>query len=293
MAFALPSMLFYIFSEISRIARYGLALGVGFVILLLYLISTFGVLFGASSPLGVPFHHHPSKLLWLVVMLMAVLLIAMHILNNLNESSKKFAPLKKILKGLLGSPKPVKPPTEVVVGVGLILTLGICLVIGRSVLNSEKLEVLPVNGEHLKVMSFNIYQGATTTGGINVRQVVKVLQEYNPHIVGFQESDAVHVGTSNLDPITYIAGNLQMDSFFGIPNVESSAGASLVSRSVLSGHYAEAMAANTDTSLIRPFVQADIYFNNTKITVFAVHVELFEWAPQDVDDQTSTHLHTT
>ena len=36
--------------------------------------------------------------------------------------------------------------------------------------------------------------GATTEGGINVRQVVDIVNEYGAHLAGFEESDAVHVG---------------------------------------------------------------------------------------------------
>jgi len=247
-----------------------LSSGAAFVLLFVYALASLGVVVGVVSPVGAQFHHKPAQLLWFVVGQMSILLIFTHIYNSVSEEKRS---VKTAVKRMLCNAKLIRPPLEIVFWGCTILALGFAFSAVRMKMHSPQLITLPVADEPLRVMTFNIFQAQDMQGRLNVVRLVNIVQDFDPHVVGFQESDAVHLGTDNVDPVTYVAGMCRLDSFFGISHLYSTVGASLLSKTEMFSKFAEAMYAIGPKSLTRPYLQAEIYYNNTKIIVMNVHLE--------------------
>ncbi|OQS01450.1 hypothetical protein ACHHYP_00779 [Achlya hypogyna] len=81
----------------------------------------------------------------------------------------------------------------------------------------------------LRLLSFNVYQGFNRAGGNNFGHVLAMIKDYDPHIVAFQESDTMQMGSGGIDLTEFVASQRGMYSFADPKTQDDSFGCALLS----------------------------------------------------------------
>jgi endonuclease/exonuclease/phosphatase family metal-dependent hydrolase len=82
----------------------------------------------------------------------------------------------------------------------------------------------------LRVLTFNIQQGCSSTGEISVRQQVEAVRALEPDVVGLEETDTARAAGGNSDVVRLFADGLGMHSYYGPSPVAGTFGVALLSR---------------------------------------------------------------
>lgn len=127
----------------------------------------------------------------------------------------------------------------------------------------------------LVVGTFNVQQGYRTDGKPNFECVASVLQQEQPHVVGLQESDSVHVVSGNINVLGYVADKVGLHRTVGPIGREASVGVSIVSQYELKDPQTQIMPAAEEGALNRFLTRSTITVNGTDIVVFSTHTEWF------------------
>jgi endonuclease/exonuclease/phosphatase family metal-dependent hydrolase len=150
---------------------------------------------------------------------------------------------------------------------GIFVLAGMCL--GATLYQSH-----PVPAEDsLTVMTYNIHQGYNTAGKINPWEILKPISDVDPDIVALQESDMNRLSGTNADIVQWLAHKLDMYSYFGPETKYQIYGVAILSKYPL---------ANTETYFLesiedqRVLVRADIQWEGTPLSIYAVHMGLSE-----------------
>jgi len=143
----------------------------------------------------------------------------------------------------------------------------------------------PISGEgvhSLTIMTFNIQMGVNESGDKNYDSQLRLIQEINPDIIGFQESDTAKIGGGNSDAIRYFADKLNYYSYYGPKKVTGTYGAAILSRFPIEN--ALSFFTYSDEDEIGT-VQVQIKIGNTILNVFNSH-------PDGSSEAKLTHIQT-
>ncbi|MFW9910769.1 MAG: endonuclease/exonuclease/phosphatase family protein [Candidatus Thorarchaeota archaeon] len=127
------------------------------------------------------------------------------------------------------------------------------------------------SSEEITIMTYNIYQGYTPEGGVNLEQVRDTILAADADIVGLQESDTGRVSSMNLDTILWLSTHLDMYSYYGPPTSEQIIGVALLSRYPITSSSYHLLSYE---ELPRVMLETVIKIGTIDLTVFVVHLGL-------------------
>jgi endonuclease/exonuclease/phosphatase family metal-dependent hydrolase len=82
----------------------------------------------------------------------------------------------------------------------------------------------------LKVLTYNIQQGYDAAGLKNYDGQLALIRQFDPDVIGLQESDTSRIANGNSDVVRYFADRLGMYSYYGPKTVLGTFGIALLSR---------------------------------------------------------------
>ncbi len=125
--------------------------------------------------------------------------------------------------------------------------------------------------ETITVMTYNIYQGYTPDGLVNLEHVRNTIIGYEADLIGLQESDSGRVSSMNIDSILWLSTQLGMYSYFGPPSSEQVIGVSLLSKyPIISAKY----HLLSHEELPRVMLETVVRIGSVNLSVFVVHLGL-------------------
>lgn len=127
--------------------------------------------------------------------------------------------------------------------------------------------------DSLTVMTYNIHQGYNTDGKINPWQILEPINRVNPDILALQESDMNRITSTNTDIVQWLAHKLDMYVYFGPETKNQIYGVAILSKFPLYNQETYYLTSIDDQ---RVLVRADIQWNDTQISLYAVHMGLSE-----------------
>jgi endonuclease/exonuclease/phosphatase family metal-dependent hydrolase len=244
--FALFSGLIVQVSPAPRRLAPGFLLG-AFVLVAAVFMVIFTNVWGYVEPVSTPFRNQfwlPHFLLAGGITLLILVLTRRVILPGFHSPGKSSA-------GWIG----------VFLGVILIATAAAALLTDRTTAS-------PMNGNTLKVMTYNIQQANDAFGEKSYERQLELIRQVDPDILGLQESDSARVSLNNNDIVRYFASRLGYHAYYGPKTVTGTYGSALLSKYPLEN--ATSFFSYSDQDEIGS-VQADIRIGDERVTVFNVH----------------------
>jgi len=147
-------------------------------------------------------------LFWLPFLIIALVTVLTFVLSN--SRSYQITPLPRLLGIIL-----------------LVLLIGSLM---GSSFNSRTSPLTDDDPSTIRVMTYNIQQGADVNGEINIAKQLHVIRDINPDIIGIEESDTAKINTANIDTIRYFRDNLHYYSYYGPKTVMQTFGVAILSR---------------------------------------------------------------
>ncbi len=89
----------------------------------------------------------------------------------------------------------------------------------------------------LRIMTYNIQQGANSSGDKNFDAQLALIRDINPDIIGLQESDTAKINTGNTDVVGYFADKLNYHVYYGPRSVMQTYGCAILSRYPIQNYY--------------------------------------------------------
>ncbi|NHI84118.1 MAG: hypothetical protein EAX81_07430 [Candidatus Thorarchaeota archaeon] len=155
----------------------------------------------------------------------------------------------------------------------MIAVLSVTLLIGTA--SGLVLSLAPAPNtapnDTLTIMTYNIYQGYTPDGLVNLERIRDTIRDSGADIVGLQESDSGRVGSMNIDSILWLSTQLEMYSYFGPPTSEQVIGVALLSKyPITSADY----HILSHEELPRVLLETVVRIGTFGLNVFVVHLGL-------------------
>lgn len=176
-----------------------------------------GYVVGYAPLVGELVDRSADGILWTLVVFFGLFLIVSNIRDivvNYKKEETGSQKAKRILKRIFSFQKGI-PSAEVILCLMLLLSLGVAFTIVRGVQDFATTKSPNKNGE-IKVITFNIFQGATyPTGKPNMDRVKDFLEAQQPDIVHLQESNSNNMFDLNIDSVNYLASNLRLNEIYG------------------------------------------------------------------------------
>ena len=110
-----------------------------------------------------------------------------------------------------------------------VLVIGAGTLIGAW-LNAANPIAPTTSPDALKVMTYNIQQGYDSSGLKNYAGQLALIRQFNPDVLGLQESDTSRIANGNSDVVRYFADRLGLYSYYGPKTVLGTFGIALLSR---------------------------------------------------------------
>lgn len=165
-----------------------------------------------------------------------------------------------------------------------VMVLSIIFLIGTA--SGLLISLVPVSEtsatDTITVMTYNIYQGYTPEGEVNLEHIRDTIRDSDADIVGLQESDMGRVSSMNIDSILWLSTQLGMYSYFGPPTSEQIIGVALLSRfPIISASY----HLLSHEELPRVLLETIVRIGTLELNVFVVHLGLtYEDRTTQVDE---------
>lgn len=217
--------------------NYGIWLINGFLFVLWIFIFIFTNVWGYVKPVSLWFR----GLFWLPFVYIGVIFLAIlsfSMLRNLKKSKKIDS--KKIFiqnSNFWGIKKNLKLALSAVFLI-LLLTNGI------RAFSTESHPIIGNNTDNpldsitsLRILTYNVQQGANVSGDKNFEQQLALIQEINPDLIGLQESDTPKINTGNSDLVRYFADSLNYYVYYGPKTVMQTYGVAILSRYPIQNFY--------------------------------------------------------
>jgi endonuclease/exonuclease/phosphatase family metal-dependent hydrolase len=155
----------------------------------------------------------------------------------------------------------------------LVAVLSVILLIGTA--SGLVLSLAPAPdtapSDTLTIMTYNIYQGYTPDGLVNLERIRDTIRDSGADLVGLQESDSGRVGSMNLDSVLWLSTQLGMYSYFGPPTSEQIIGVALLSKyPIISASY----HVLSHEELPRVLLETVVRIGTLDLSVFVVHLGL-------------------
>lgn len=145
------------------------------------------------------------------------------------------------------------------------------MLVGVGLLAPTQAIVEPAEGEPLTVMAFNVHQGFSNGGVVDVDIFERVLREESPDIVALQESDTPRISSANVDVVAWLSSRLGYHSAYGPPTSGQSFGVGLLSRFPIRESHVVELPSSEDN---RFFLEARLDVHGRDVWVYAVHLGL-------------------
>jgi len=155
-------------------------------------------------------------------------------------------------------------------------------IVGGIITNANPEPITGQGVNSLSIMTYNIQMGVNESGDFNYDSQLQLIQEINPDIIAFQESDSAKIGGKNSDVIRYFADKLNYFSYYGPKKVTGTYGTAILSRYPISN--AVSIFSYSDEDQIGT-VQVQITVGDNIFNVFNSH-------PDGSDDAKITHIET-
>lgn len=155
----------------------------------------------------------------------------------------------------------------------LVMILSVIFLIGTAsglLLSLARAPDTPASAE-ITVMTYNIYQGYTPEGLVNLEVIRDAIAEADPDLVGLQECDTGRVSSMNIDTVLWLATQLGMYSYFGPPSSEQIIGVALLSKYPITSASYHLL---TSEELPRVLIEAVVRIGTMDLAVFVVHLGL-------------------
>lgn len=124
---------------------------------------------------------------------------------------------------------------------------------------------------NVTIMTYNIYQGYTPDGQVNLEHIRDTIRESNADIVGLQESDTCRMSSMNIDTVRWLSTQLGMYSYYGPPTSDQNIGVALLSKyPIVSATYHLLSHEELPEVLLETIVSV----GSTDLNVFVVHLGL-------------------
>lgn len=125
--------------------------------------------------------------------------------------------------------------------------------------------------DEITVMTYNIYQGYTPEGLVNLEHIRDTISAAGADLVGLQESDSGRVSSMNIDSILWLSTELGMYSYFGPPTSEQIVGVALLSKYPITNVTYHLLSHE---ELPRVLLETVVRIGTLDLTVFVVHLGL-------------------
>ncbi len=123
----------------------------------------------------------------------------------------------------------------------------------------------------LRVMTYNVHQGFSADGRLNIPRIAEVIRFANPDILALEESDTVRVTSGGADFIDYVALSLGYHVAYGPPTRAQTYGVSILSRFEIQSWDYTLLTSPGDQ---RVLVHVVLAVGNVGLHVYAVHLGL-------------------
>lgn len=136
--------------------------------------------------------------------------------------------------------------------------------------------------ETITVMTYNIYQGYTPDGQVNLEYIRDTIRGSDADLVGLQESDMGRVSSMCIDSILWLSTQLGMYSYFGPPTSEQIIGVALLSKYPITSMTYHLLSYE---ELPRVMLETVVRIGTLDVNVFVIHLGLtFEDRTTQIDE---------
>jgi endonuclease/exonuclease/phosphatase family metal-dependent hydrolase len=185
------------------------ALG-SFFILLMIFAQVFTTVYDYIPVVG-PFFRDKFWLVFLVagvILILPVLLVRKDTFDRTKEREAVGSPLL---------------PTACMLFIAIVTIAGALLTASRPPVPAESRTTL-------RVLTYNIQQGYSQDGQINMDGQLALIHQEGPDVIGLQECDTARISGGNADVVRFFADRLDMYSYYGPSTVAGTFGIALLSR---------------------------------------------------------------
>ena len=147
----------------------------------------------------------------------------------------------------------------------------ILLLASLGIVASAPVAVPATSSGMIRVMTYNVHQGFSAGGRLNVDRIVEMVRLANPDILALEESDSVRVTSGGVNLVGYLASTLGYHVAYGPPTRVQTYGVSILSRYPIESWNYELLPSRGDQ---RGLVHAFLRLPSTDLQVFAVHLGL-------------------
>ncbi len=123
----------------------------------------------------------------------------------------------------------------------------------------------------VRVMSYNVHQGFSAGGILDLPGIANNVRTMSPDILGLEESDTVRVTSGGADLVNYLASTLGYNVAYGPPTSVQTYGVSILSRFPIKDWNYTLLPSPGDNRVV---VHAFLAVGNAGVHVFAVHLGL-------------------
>lgn len=127
------------------------------------------------------------------------------------------------------------------------------------------------NPSVFRVMTYNVHQGFSIDGRLDVDRIADVVRLANPDILALEESDTVRATSGGVDLVEYIASAQGYRVAYGPPTRAQTYGVSILTRFEIRAWDYVLLTSSKDQ---RALVHASLVTGSTILHVFAVHLGL-------------------
>jgi endonuclease/exonuclease/phosphatase family metal-dependent hydrolase len=150
----------------------------------------------------------------------------------------------------------------------LLLVISLVALLGAFLVSAQPEEVVQP-GDGLRVMTYNIQQGYSAAGVKNYDGQLDLIRQFDPQVLGLQESDTNRIANSNDDMVRYFADQLELYSYYGPEVVQGTFGIALLSKYPLLNQQTFYMYSQGEqTATIRAQIEVD----GVQYNLFVTHL---------------------
>jgi endonuclease/exonuclease/phosphatase family metal-dependent hydrolase len=123
----------------------------------------------------------------------------------------------------------------------------------------------------VRLMSYNVHQGFSANGTLNVQRIADNIRFVSPDILGLEESDTVRITSGGVDLVHYLASTLGYHAAYGPPTSAQTYGVSILTRFPIKDWTYTLLPSPGDNRVV---VHATLAVGGVDVQVFAVHLGL-------------------
>lgn len=124
-------------------------------------------------------------------------------------------------------------------------------------------------GSRLRVMTYNIQQGFSEEGELNMDGQLALIQAWDPDLIGLQESDTNRISGGNDDLVRYYADQLGMHAYYGPKVVTGTFGVALLSKYPIESPQTFFMYSEGEQTAT---IRAEVGAGEERMIIFVTHL---------------------